>query len=182
MTPMIRRPFPGARMNPIHGDAKWTLIWATLFALLVSGCAWSARAGGVGTVRDLSELGVEGSAEVSGGLRCGRGLCLGGARVSGGLFGDAPAGEVAGKLEYLWFFGANAGAVGLSWGPRVVGEDTGHQVSLHLTAFEAFPSGSPVGSIGAGVIAGVGFGEENVRGGWFGVGVFWEFSDIFSWK
>ncbi len=158
------------------------LLPVLLLLPVITGCAWSARAGAFGTVRDLTELGAEGSAEVSGGLRCGRGLCLGGLRAAGGVFGRGAAGEVAGKFEYLWFFGANAAVVGVSWGPRTVDGDTGHVVSLHLSALEPFPAGSPVGSIGAGLIAGYGFGEEKVRGGWFGVGLFWEFSDIFSWK
>ncbi len=147
-----------------------------------SGCAWSARAGGAGTVRDLTELGAEAEAEVSAGGRCGRGVCLAGARITGGFFDRSGAGSAAGKLEYLWFFGRNAGALAISWGPRVVGGETGHVVSVHLSAFEPFPAGRPVGSIGAGMVAGYGFGDEAVRGGWFGVGVFWEFSDIFSWK
>lgn len=170
--------------HPDSGSCRLVRLLLPALLLLpgITSCAWSARAGGFGTVRDLTELGVEGTLEVSGGRHCGRGLCLGGARISGGWFGAGVAGEAAGKLEYLWFFGANAGVIGVSWGPRTVLGETGHVVSLHLSALEPFPSGSPVGSMGAGLVAGYGFGEENVRGGWFGVGVFWEFSDIFSWK
>ncbi|PKN26107.1 MAG: hypothetical protein CVU65_06705 [Deltaproteobacteria bacterium HGW-Deltaproteobacteria-22] len=176
---------PAVNPSRIPGSCRHgTLLRMVLLVLLsgVAGCAWSARAGGAGTVRDLTELGAEGEAEVSAGGRCGRGVCLAGARVTGGFFGRSRAGSAAGKLEYLWFFGRNAGALGVSWGPRVVGEETGHVVSIHLSAFEPFPSGRPAGSIGAGMVAGFGFGDEAVRGGWFGVGVFWEFSDIFSWK
>jgi hypothetical protein len=148
----------------------------------VSGCAWSVRAGGAGTVRDLSELGAEAHASVSAGRSCGRGLCSAGVRADGGFFGRRPAGTAAGSLEYLWFFGANAASVAVSWGPRLVGEETGHVVSLHLTAWEPFPPGRPAGSLGAGVTAGWGFGDEAVRGGWFGVGLYWEFMDLFSRK
>ncbi len=148
----------------------------------VSGCAWSLRAGGAGTVRDLSDLGAEVHASAAAGRSCGRGLCLAGARADGGFFGRRPAGTAAGSLEYLWFFGANAASVAVSWGPRFVGEEAGHVVSAHLTAWEPFPPGHPVGSLGAGITAGWGFGDEAVRGGWFGVGLYWEFADLFSRK
>jgi len=155
---------------------------ALLAVALGSGCAWSARAGVTGTVRDLTELGAEAHVSGAGGLRCGRGVCLAGVRADGGFFDGRPSGTAAGTLEYLWFFGANAAAVGVSWGPRLVGDDSGHIVSAHLTAFEPFPPASPAGSVGAGIAAGWGFGDEAVRGGWFGVALFWEFGDLFSHK
>ncbi len=147
-----------------------------------SGCAWSARLGAVGTVRDLSDLGAEATLDAAAGRSCGRGTCLTGVTAATGFFGRDPVYATAGKLEYLWFFGSNAASVQLSAGPRQVGDTTGMVVQARITAFEAFPSHSPKGSIGAGLQAAWGFGDEAVRGGWFGVGLFWEFGDIFSWK
>jgi len=158
------------------------LLSVLLLAAGLGGCAFSLRAGATGTVRDLTELGAEANVSGAGGLRCGRGVCLAGVRADGGIFGRRPSGAAAGTLEYLWFFGANAAAVGVSFGPRLVGEDAGQVVSVHLTAFEPFPPGRPAGSVGAGLAAGWGFGDEAVRGGWFGVALFWEFGDLFSHK
>ena len=180
--PSIMRLSSPASSPPRVPVAAALLAAALLAAALGSGCAWSARAGVTGTVRDLTELGAEAHVSGAGGLRCGRGVCLAGVRADGGFFNGRPSGVAAGTLEYLWFFGANAAAVGVSWGPRLVGDDSGHIVSAHLTAFEPFPPASPVGSVGAGIAAGWGFGDEAVRGGWFGVALFWEFGDLFSHK
>ena len=153
-----------------------------LFSSLAPGCVFSGRAGVVGTVRGLSDLGAEGLAEGLAGRICGRGVCSAGLRATGGFFGREPVASVAGKIETMWFFRSNAAVAGLMGGPRFVGDQGGFVFEAYLMAFEPVPFSSPVGNLGAGIVAGWGTGDEAVRGGWFGVGLFWEFADIFSWK
>lgn len=150
---------------------------------LETACAVSLRAQAAGTVRSMTNLGIQGGLSAAAGRPAGKhGLLLAGLDANAGAFGRNPAGDGSAKIEYLRFSSRYAWSFSLHAGERFSGDDRGFIVIAQGIVLEPFPRSNPAGYLGATLWFGWGTGDDSVRGGILGVGLLWEFCDLFRWS
>ncbi len=153
-----------------------------LATFFLPACALSLQAQALGTVRGMTDLGTEGGVALSAGRVLGNGLLMAGADANAGVFEGKFVAQGSFKIEYVRFLPRHAVSFSLHAGPRLAGEEPGGAVFLRATALEPFPRTNPHGSLGAALWGGWGWGPDAVRGGFLGVGLVWEFCDLFRWR
>lgn len=161
---------------------KYHVIFLGLWMGLLPSCVVSLRTQTVGTVRSATELGAQEGGSLAVGHTISNGLLLAGMDINAGVFQKQFAFDTSAKIEYLHFFSRYASVISLHAGSRFVGNERGNIVFVQGAFLEPFPHAHPFGYLGVTLWGGWGWGNDAVRGGMVGIGLLWEFCDLYRWR
>ncbi|MBU1241283.1 hypothetical protein KKF84_05965 [Myxococcota bacterium] len=151
--------------------------------LLLCGCVSTTRVGILSAMDKNNDLGIKGTLVAGGGLRDGKNAFLLSVKGSGGMdpVNEAPAGTVAGGIEYIRYRAKTGFRFGFFAGPTYSEKEIGTRVEVNAGIFEYFRGTMrPFGGLALDLSIGYVPGELPFSGFWYGVGLTYQYDHLFG--